>query len=1554
MSTPSLKLKGLGALSWVVLLLLIGAPSAFANVLGNPGFEDPIGDSAINWDSTNGTVRITSPPGGFDAFPEGSAAILQDLTSDYTFQVYKNVQPGDLVVFSALAESSVAAGGGSGGQLVIEFHKIDPTTGRDFQIASVTSDLITSTNAAAGGGSYVRFTISGRVPQETGLIVFTIRRQGSNAGNVVFDGTNGEVNPAHLNLSVSKTTVRPGDVVTVVADFQNGSTQTQNNVELRVEAASGLDILPDTIRNNGYLTSTRQGSTIIASRNTLQANETVRIVFQVLVTSGVSLGKSYEIRATVLSGDRISEARVVDLRIQGDPTFDEGTILGKVFDDRNEDGMQTQGEIGVPGVRLFTEYGVSVVTDSKGRFHIPAVRPGRHVLKIDGHTLPEGTRFLTEESLLIKTTSGLLNKVRFAVHLPDSALPQEFQKDLQIWVTQGVDLTQPQLRVRLEPDFLKVGLGRLEREPVFRIKTNYPDYIWSWRIEILNELGEKIWSGIGANQPPSVVAWNGMTDAGEMIPPGIYAYRLVVRDAKDHEDWTSLEFFRVIHKAESLEKGESPAEIPATGAFSVLRDGKRSIPLVASPTVRIYGKAKPGRQVQVNEVPVEVGPTGEFEQELFVKPGEKKIVVTSKDAEGDRLSVEESITVKDSMIFLVALGEEELGANFTKGSVETVAHDDAYHEGFYTDGRLSYYLKAKIKGKFLVKSRYDTSDKRSELFTHLDPNEYYPIYGDYSQIEYEGQDTRERFYLLVEMDRSFLKWGSYQTDFTDTELSRYNRTFSGFKAHHETLSTSKYGDAKRGFTVFWAKPNHLADHNEFRGTGGTLYYLRNRNVIQGGEKIRVEIRDKIQDIPVESRDLVAGKDYEIDYRQGRILLREPLSSVSASQTIISNDILDGNPVYLVVDYEFETYHIFQEQAAGLRGYTHLGDHIRVGGTAVEEKRQNYDYDLRGVDAVIKASRNTKVTLELAQAKFQQVRQATSFNGGLSFQNQAPIGIRYPRETAYLIKAETKPLEPLEVSGYIQDVQPNFSIDRIKSQEGFRKYGLQAKLKLAPSFHILARHDATELDPLIRPLPTGLSASLEKLRSSTIQAVFDNGPWNIVGEYLHQFIQTPIQNQVPSFFSEEPFGNAVGLKVGRRISDWLTPYAKTQYAFTGKNNFQVGGGVEVRLGERTKIFFEEMVGQIGDATVLGISRQHNEKTTSYANIKVRDSYFGDRQVTTSIGSNHQLSERSRVYSERQYSTYTGSLPLSLTPTLAGDTTLPGIWSSDIYGYETKFWDRWDFGARLERRYLRPEDFRLVGNAALDNLTRANTFNTLHLSLGYADTNRLKGSSSFEVRIDPDAPEVQQWVTQNSIEWHINQDLSFLGRANFGTSRFVEPGDLTGRFVELNTGFAYRPVESDRFNALVKYTFLGEVASNAQFVSGESAGLVPSNEQAHIFSTEGGYDLTRSVQMVEKVAYRLGTYGTAVTDATTDIGAFLWVNRFNYHITRKWDVGLEYRMLLQSKAADTFRHGPLVEIDRELYDYIRLGIGYNFTEFDDDLRSVSDFRKNGVFVRLSGKV
>jgi len=280
------------------------------------------------------------------------------------------------------------------------------------------------------------------------------------------------------------------------------------------------------------------------------------------------------------------------------------------------------------------------------------------------------------------------------------------------------------------------------------------------------------------------------------------------------------------------------------------------------------------------------------------------------------------------------------------------------------------------------------------------------------------------------------------------------------------------------------------------------------------------------------------------------------------------------------------------------------------------------------------------------------------------------------------------------------------------------------------------------------------------------------------------------------------------------------------------------------------------------------------------------------------------------------------------------------------------NHWDYEVKLERRHLDNASTRLLDRQARASLLRTNTSNTVTGSLTYTDGEKIRVHVSLEGRRDQDVPKLWQMVTRNSLEYQLNPDLSFRSSFNYGISRFRDPEDRPADFVEFNTGFAYRPVDNDRLNILARYTYLRDIANDAQFQSGLTAGSADTDEIAHILAMDLSYDLHRYLGMIEKIAYKSATLRTAVTDSVS-LNSLLWATRFNFHVTRKWDLAVEYRVLWQSSVLKTLKHGALFEIDREFYDYVRIGVGYDFTDFDDDLRSSNDFSSHGPFVRLTGK-
>jgi hypothetical protein len=114
----------------------------------------------------------------------------------------------------------------------------------------------------------------------------------------------------------------------------------------------------------------------------------------------------------------------------------------------------------------------------------------------------------------------------------------------------------------------------------------------------------------------------------------------------------------------------------------------------------------------------------------------------------------------------------------------------------------------------------------------------------------------------------------------------------------------------------------------------------------------------------------------------------------------------------------------------------------------------------------------------------------------------------------------------------------------------------------------------------------------------------------------------------------------------------------------------------------------------------------------------------------------------------------------------------------------------------------------------------------------------------------------------------------------------------------------------------------------------------------------YDLTTRLSVGGKYAYR---YGQLAQDrANPDFfvsRAHLIVLRADWHMMHRWDVLVEAHRLELPDAKDS-RSGALVGIYRHLGNHIKLGAGYNFSDFSDDLTQL-DYKHQGIFINLIGK-
>ena len=158
-------------------------------------------------------------------------------------------------------------------------------------------------------------------------------------------------------------------------------------------------------------------------------------------------------------------------------------------------------------------------------------------------------------------------------------------------------------------------------------------------------------------------------------------------------------------------------------------------------------------------------------------------------------------------------------------------------------------------------------------------------------------------------------------------------------------------------------------------------------------------------------------------------------------------------------------------------------------------------------------------------------------------------------------------------------------------------------------------------------------------------------------------------------------------------------------------------------------------------------------------------------------------------------------------------------------------------------------------------------------------------------------------------------------------------------------AYRPVEFDRLNLLAKYSYLTDLPADVQ-----TDFIEKTDSRQHVVGVEGVFDICKYLQVVGKFAYRNNNEKVGSRDWTKS-NKMLYIGRMNFHVTNKWDIAGEYRYLT-CPHADDHKSGWLLEVDRELTKYMRAGIGYNFTDFNDDITS-DDYDASGFFARITGK-
>jgi hypothetical protein len=161
-------------------------------------------------------------------------------------------------------------------------------------------------------------------------------------------------------------------------------------------------------------------------------------------------------------------------------------------------------------------------------------------------------------------------------------------------------------------------------------------------------------------------------------------------------------------------------------------------------------------------------------------------------------------------------------------------------------------------------------------------------------------------------------------------------------------------------------------------------------------------------------------------------------------------------------------------------------------------------------------------------------------------------------------------------------------------------------------------------------------------------------------------------------------------------------------------------------------------------------------------------------------------------------------------------------------------------------------------------------------------------------------------------------------------------------------------------LFKYTYFYNLPSTGQVtdtVTNTTTNTVTNTaadfiQKSHIFALDAMYDLTQRWSVGGKYAYRLGQLSMDRGNPRFfDSRASLYIVRADWRFARSWDALIEGRLLDLPDAEDSL-NGVLAGIYRHLGNYTKLGIGYNFSKFSDDLTQL-DYKHQGLFINLIGQ-
>lgn len=1041
----------------------------------------------------------------------------------------------------------------------------------------------------------------------------------------------------------------------------------------------------------------------------------------------------------------------------------------------------------------------------------------------------------------------------------------------------------------------------------FNSSSNYPAFIQQAEIRII-DLGRRGYPVLAKLNTASngVANWTMPADGS-----GNYAYVLRVYDAAGRYDETvpvALNRARNVFETQAM-------GTPLAAGLGADNTARRGIPVRGGLITASGSGATPNGTVMVMGEAVAVDGAGRFVTSRILPVGDHVVQVSAAGRD-----IVRDVEIPASEWFHVGIVDITAGWRF--GNI---------NPGDYVNGRVAFYVKGQTASGWTITSSLDTGDGPiSGLLSRLDDKDpqrvldrlrsdagnLYPTYGDDSSY-FDDTPTSGRIYLQAENENFRFTWGDFTAGVSSASLLQNTRDLYGAELRYRSTATTDQGEARMAASLYAAQPDTLAQRDILRGTGGSVYFLSHQDINGGSVNLSVQVVDINTGRVISTSPMQQGVDYTIDHLQGMLLLTSPLTSSASGAGVVSSGA--DYVVNIVAAYEYTpTTTAVDDQALGAHGEVWLGNRLRFGATVMQDETAAGTQRLASVDLRYQASETSYAELEFARSDGPGLGYSTSTDGGLTFFTSTGVATPGAQAIHFDSRLDLRDIG-LQSDGFIGVYyeQKDAGFATLAEDITFDQSLLGVEAEIALGERLTFGFDAEQfsrangderIEGEVRVAfamsdRLSLEAGVQFVDKTTIGVPTETGQRTDVGLRVSY-----APTEVSEFYV---FGQAT-LNVAGGLS----------------SNNRYGAGFNTQLNERLSFGGEYSTGDAGDG---GFAR------LTYTATAQNEVYIGYTLDPTRSGAGGALADNGRIVLGGRYqlsdsiSTYTESV-----------FDLPDNQRSltQIYGVN----------------YTPSEAWTLATTVEIGTITDSvdGDFDRLALSFGVAHDNGNDQSwrARFEYRDENGVGTTRDRTTYalsagyaNSLNdnWRILADTDVL------LSESAEGDFRDGRYIRASLGYAYRPVDNEKLNILLRYTYLNDQPGEDQ-ISADGTANGPL-QISNVFSMSASYDLSNALTLGGKIGYRMAQVAPRGTTAFTSNTATLGVIGADWHIVNNWDISGEARLMYTAETG-TYETGAMAAIYRHLGEHVKLGLGYEFGAVSDSL-AVIDYSGQGVFLNLVAK-